>query len=356
MSRLLQALKNLEARSPKPAAGKGLLTHLADKYRPPAPDPPPPVSQIPANKPSPIELQPLDNPLAYLSAGLPTIVLPASAASDASQFVESSFAPVFVEEYSSALPRDEVLEPPRDVAELEPIDAPELREPANEPCVLPPVEVAAAAVPARLPTLLERTVRRTLADPQRAEPFRQLADRLWHDLEQVGGRSILLAGIGPASETHEVVLHAAALLAERGEPILVLDADTAHRALTCQLDLAAGTGLAESLRSESDPLSQVQATSFPQLSIFPAGRGRLPDPASVLHRLSQLLETLESQYRLVLIDAGQTSELAAATLARLCDATYFVVRLGETEATQAQAALRDFRAAGARVLGSIATS
>ncbi len=69
-----------------------------------------------------------------------------------------------------------------------------------------------------------------------------------------------------------------------------------------------------------------------------------------------MLQTLESEYRLVLIDGGRTSELAAATLARLSDATYFVIRLGQTEASLAQAAVRDFRAAGARVLGCIATS
>jgi Mrp family chromosome partitioning ATPase len=72
--------------------------------------------------------------------------------------------------------------------------------------------------------------------------------------------------------------------------------------------------------------------------------------------MAAVVQTLEARYRLVLIDGGRTSDPAAATLARLSDATYFVVRLGETGVAAAQAAVSDFRAAGARVLGCIATS
>jgi Mrp family chromosome partitioning ATPase len=60
-------------------------------------------------------------------------------------------------------------------------------------------------------------------------------------------------------------------------------------------------------------------------------------------------------YGLVLIDGGQAGSELSAVLARQADATYLVVELGAVEASQAQAALRDLRAAGGRVLGCIAT-
>jgi Mrp family chromosome partitioning ATPase len=100
----------------------------------------------------------------------------------------------------------------------------------------------------------------------------------------------------------------------------------------------------------------LRPTAFEFLSVLPFGQARLADPAAAANRFAAILQSLEESHRLVLIDGGRSSELAAATLARLADATYFVIRLGETEAAQAQAALRDFRAAGARVLGCIATS
>ena len=82
----------------------------------------------------------------------------------------------------------------------------------------------------------------------------------------------------------------------------------------------------------------------------------LPDPAAVANRLASLVQSLEEEFRLVILDGGRTTDRAAAPLARLCDATYFVVHLGDTESSQAQRALRDFRATGARLLGCIATS
>jgi tyrosine-protein kinase Etk/Wzc len=232
------------------------------------------------------------------------------------------------------------------------------REAAPAPVASPSEQVipTRTARPPRLPTLIERAIRQTLGDEQRSEPFRQLADRLKADLDQVAGRSILVTGIGPASESHEAVLHAAAILAEAGEPVLIIDGDATRRTLTSQLELASGTGLAELARGEEPDTDPIQPTSFENLSALPFGKVRMPDPAAAANRLTTLVQSLERSYRLILIDGGRTADPATAELSRLCDATYFVVRLGETEATVAQAALRDFRAAGARILGCIATS
>jgi Mrp family chromosome partitioning ATPase len=382
MSRLLQALKNLEARVEKPAArpqatakpasGKGVLAHLAEKFHAPAPDPPPARAALecPA-RPTLIEKRSADHPLAYLSTGVPTILLQPRPATEADLPAES-FAPVFVNELLPAsgagivpavLPSAVPTSTPEHSPVSEPVVAHEspLAELAtvpistapSSPAESPPAESPPIAI--RQPTLIERTVRRTLADPSRSEPFRQLAERFWSDLEPSGSRTVLLAGIGPASETHDVALHAAALLAERCE-VLVVDADAAHRTLTCQLDLSDARGLADVVESDGNWSPWIAPTTLSGLRVLPFGKARLRDAAASANRLAATLQALESDYRFVLIDGGRSSELAAATLARLCDATYFVVRLGETEAAMAQSAVRDFRAAGARILGCIATS
>jgi len=368
MSRLLQALKNLEARPPtKTTSGRGLLAHLADKYRSPSPDPPQSTHSHPsdAGRPSPITPQPHDNPLAYLSAGLPTIQVQTPPAAPEVSAPEVCPPPPLSNHFAPA-----VAPPPPATAVtdaestlramqelLDKVAPPDNAGPVAPP--VPPSEPRATVRPApplRQPTLLERAIRRTLAEPQRSEPFRQLADRLKADLDQVAGRSILIAGVGPASETHEVILQAAAILAEAGEPILVIDGDSSRRTLTSQLELREGTGLAELAHGEEPDSDPICATSFDNLSVLPLGKVRLPDPAAVANRLAAIVQSLEESYRLVIIDGGHTGERAAPALARLCDATYFVVRLGETEAAHAQSALRDFRAAGARLLGCIATS
>ena len=105
-----------------------------------------------------------------------------------------------------------------------------------------------------------------------------------------------------------------------------------------------------------DPLLLVEPTAFDELSLLPIGARGAGEPASSANRLAAVVQSLESRFRLVLIDGGRADDAGAATLARLSDATYFVIRLGETGAAAAGAAVSEFRAAGARVLGCIATS
>ncbi len=87
---------------------------------------------------------------------------------------------------------------------------------------------------------------------------------------------------------------------------------------------------------------------------LPAGLCQPPGPAAT-ERWAKVLEQLSASFDCVLIDAGRTSDSAATHLARVADATYLVVQLGTVETSEAQKALADFRAAGARVLGCIAT-
>ncbi|MCI0359332.1 MAG: hypothetical protein L0211_12710 [Planctomycetaceae bacterium] len=394
MSTLVQALKNLEAKSITETSRKTVLNHLADKSRTPSPDPPASTSSDVSDprQPSPIGPLPADSPLAYLSAGMPTVVLQqkpsASAGSSnsaatvgATAGLPSSAAPVSA--YSA------VIDPPGATSSTS--SAVAIEEPrrtntttqgataglpssAGSPGATAgstssafPIEdprrtntttlsPRLTARPPRPPTPLERTVRRILSEPERAESFRQLADRLKADLDQITGRSIVFAGIGPASETYEVVLHAAAILAEAGEPILIIDGDVVRRSLTKGLELTQGTGLVELARGEIPDSDPIQELTLTNLSILPAGMAKMPAPASTTERLTSLIQSLEGSYRLVIIDAGRASDRTAASLARLCDATYFVARLGETEAFHAQSALKTFRAAGARLLGCVATS
>jgi Mrp family chromosome partitioning ATPase len=383
MSQLLKALKNLEARTPKPAAGAGLLAHLKEAPRAPSADPPPQREEPPSepepepeqpqpaarapSKPTPLARQALEGPLAHLAAGMPTVVFsrPEPEPEPAPEPMPEPEVPADI------APRANITERlPPSVTAPAPVEPAPVEEPPPPSAALQPSEEPADALPApptpesaippapagRQPTLIERTVRRTLADAERSEPFRQLADRLRTDMEKSGGRTVLITGVGQASETHEVILHVAAVLAERGQPILVIDADAARRSLSEQLELADRAGLAEAVHASRDPLLLVESTALDELSLLPFGAAAAGEPATSANRLSSVVQSLEARFRLVLIDGGRASDAGAATLARLSDATYFVVRLGETGAAAGQSAVSEFRAAGARVLGCIATS
>ena len=323
MSRMLQALKNLEARSVRPAAPLGRLAHLADKSR----------TARAIAPPAPVEVEDLTTPAMISPA--PTLIAEPEYSSLASVAPPVSMGSFFVAENFAPTLSLPVAEP---IAEVAPMSAPE------------PIET-----PVRPASALERTVRRTLADPQRSEAYRQIAARILGESAELNARSLVLVGVGTQSDTHELLLHVAAVLAEEGREVLLIDADLASRRLSAALDFPDGRGLAEILLDELPPHRLIQATAIEGVSMLPGGKRSLSLDGRA-NRLSSLIDDLESKTRLILIDGGRTSDPAALAVARLAGGAYFVVRLGATDAAEAQAALRQFRQSPARVLGCIATS
>ena len=333
MARMLQALKNLAARSPRPASGGGLLAHLAAV---PVPAPPAPNEPARSATESVEQASELIDGLAGsrpTPAPLPVLLQAQSVVVESPASYEDLPASVFVAE---SLPAESVV----------------VRSPPSAARRGKHDSFGAA----RTPTNCERSVRRTLSDPSRSQPLMQLAHRLARDIEQTTSKTVLWIGIGESAGGHETLLPAAALLAaEQSGRTLLIDADLARRPLSEALEFGQEPGLAELLKNDDPPLGRCQPTAFDKLSLLPSGLLRHSDISAAGPRLESVLKNLAAEFSLVLIDGGRSADLAATALARLADATYFVVQLGVVEACEAQAALRDFRAAGARVLGCVAT-
>jgi Mrp family chromosome partitioning ATPase len=215
--------------------------------------------------------------------------------------------------------------------------------------------LAPARPATRPPTGAERAVRRTLGEPHRRQPPADLAARLRQDAHKTGSRTFVLAGIGAESSTHETALHVASLLAEEGGRVLLIDGDLARRLLSTDLDYLQEPGLSNFSRDSTALGDLLQPTGQSGLSFLPVGTQRFADLDASADVLVRSVGQLAAHYDLVLVDGGRTGDSSLPTLARLCDATYVVVQLGAVEASQAQQALRGLRAAGARVLGCIAT-
>jgi Mrp family chromosome partitioning ATPase len=364
MARMLQALKNLEARSARPAA-KGAAPRDAKA----APEPQlaattaveqRPQARLDSDAPAADEL-----PGAWVHparrANAPTLAKPALpqpppvAEWPAIESTSTGFASALLPAWPSELTAPHA-------AEVKASDAEAALPPVYMPLVPDPPAATRSASPAivaatkRVACNLERQVARTLSDPARSRPLRELADRLRHDARQTNSKTLVLMGVGPASTTGETLLYAATLLASeaRGD-VLLVDADFARRGLTEGLEFGRDAGLAELLLYASSPGEHCQSTARANLAFLPAGQARHVDLSAAGPRLEQAIRQLASRFSCVLIDGGRSGDLAAAALARQADATYLVVQLGSVETSIAQRALRDLRAAGARVLGCIAT-
>ncbi|MDX1947029.1 MAG: hypothetical protein SFU86_16630 [Pirellulaceae bacterium] len=369
MSRMLQALKKLEARSAWTAVPSAPVLRLddaitavgeADSSAPAVGTP----SAVEAIAPPPA-IGIAQETVAPFPAVAPAIVVQPLPAFLAALSEHSGYGAVVVEAPRLEIPQPRPAAPPASKSATASTATPPV--PAPEPVVAATVQSAGPASPTAAPaskqlaptrqfSSLERTVARALADATQAEPYRQTAQRLAEAAQEIAGHSLLLVGVGAASETHDVTLHTAAALAEQHGPVLVVDADLARRGLTDQLNLADVRGLAELLRGDCPAADAIQATMLTGVSILTPGRAGLMLTSSTAERLPAVFDKLAADFRLILIDGGRTGEPGVLELARVCDATYFVVRLGSTEAAQAQAALREFRSSAARVLGCIATS
>jgi len=339
---MLQALKNLEARSalagPRPAV---------QASHPPAGAPD--ASESPTSEELlPLRVRPLRRPESTPALQSPTVVIEKVqmqlATAFDSMFVADAAPPAIEPRPVQPLADESVaIAPP--VAEVEPLAAPAAESPA--------VRSSRASQTAATP--LERSVRRTLGDAVRVQPLLDLAERIRRDVEQAGGKTVLLVGVGPESSSHETALYTAAALGQRMDNVLLIDADVSRQPLSVGLERAQQSGLADLLPSQESPHSSCRPTALSGLSLLPSGRARHADLSASGPRLEDVLRQLSGEFSLVILDGGRTADLAASALARLCDATYFVVQLGAVETSEAQNALRDFRAAGARVLGCIAT-
>ena len=206
----------------------------------------------------------------------------------------------------------------------------------------------------REPTFYEQRIRESLARPSHAKLYANLVERLQQDFRGSDGRTLLFTGVGQPSRGDELLSHIAALFAQQGTEVLLVDADFQRASLTAGFGSTTLCGLQNCLGTSANWHDQLIPTSFPQLSFLPVGRGNLNVMEAAL-ALDGVIEEMSHRFGLVLIDGGESAGGLQTAFARACDATYFVIRLGATDARSAEAALRKFRAAGARVMGCVAT-
>jgi Mrp family chromosome partitioning ATPase len=286
-------------------------------------------------------LPPLNSPprgTAGPSVTAPTFAAPAVA------------APTFTESAAALAPAAERRELPF-AAEL---TATELT--AADLSVAEPLATSPLPTARREATALERAVRKNLSDAARAAPYRQLAERLAREIRPGNGNCLLFTGVGTQSTADEMLAHVAAALAEAQDDVLLVDADFARSGLSKGLGCGQAMGLAEVVSQRHDWRELLVATASEHLYLLPAGQLGLSNPAAAADELAKLLEQAERQFHSVLVDGGAAGDLISQALARLCDATYFVIRLGSTDAPEAQSALERYRSLGARVLGCVATN
>jgi Mrp family chromosome partitioning ATPase len=334
MARMLQALKNLEAKEIRPQTNRPASA---------------PAAAAVAAKPSVGATTSADTSSA--AAVAPRIMevvdkLDAVVAHELSGITAPISSPAFAPTPDLAFTGFAYVGQPRTDAALVP-------SPATLQVIQPAAKAAPAFPAVKAPCELERQIKRTLNDRIRSQPLVDLVDRLVRDMEQSESKVLAFVGLGASDDLHFPILQAAMALAEkRSKRVLLIDGDVARRALSDGLEYGRCPGLGELSAGIAQVANVCQATATKQLLFVPAGQMQPAMDSATEEALEKALGQLKVNFDCVLIDAG--GELASA-LAQASDAAYLVVELGAVETNTAQAALARLRAAGARVLGCIAT-
>ena len=238
-------------------------------------------------------------------------------------------------------------------------------EEQDPPGPMPEAPVAEAPVSEESPEAAslpesDRQVRRLLSplDEEHQEPFRQLARNVLAHLSP--GRPAVLMFTSPddgAGKTGMLAALAVALAEEVAEDVIVVDANLRSPALANDFGIWAEAGLVEVLTGEKGWREVVRQSSAKHLSVLPGGR--FPgdgEPLPEDSKLASLLETLRRSHRLVLVDTASLRYPEVAPLSGLCDGTYLVIALGQTECNAARQAARLIKRCGGRLLGCVLTN
>ena len=191
---------------------------------------------------------------------------------------------------------------------------------------------------------------------EHARAYGELAENILAQLSP--GRSAVLMFTSPGDgevKTEMLIPLAAALAQQSTGEVLLVDGNLREPALAGYLGMEATAGLANVLLGTMNWQQVVRHTVIPRLSMLPGAK--LPvshGDAPEQWNLRPLLEELRSEYRLVLIDASSLAHGEVAPMGSDCDGTYLVVRVNHTSGRAVRDCLRVIEACGGHLLGSIA--
>ncbi len=144
---------------------------------------------------------------------------------------------------------------------------------------------------------------------------------------------LLLVTSSVAGEGKSVLsANLAAVLAQGGHRVLLVDADLHRPALAERLGLVSGTGLSQYLCDDRQLEAILEVASLPKLHLLTSGPvPRFPADLLASERMQQALQRWRASYDFIVLDSPPVLPLTdPVVLARLADATLVVARLGVT--------------------------
>ncbi|WP_341312396.1 polysaccharide biosynthesis tyrosine autokinase [Paraburkholderia sp. IMGN_8] len=187
------------------------------------------------------------------------------------------------------------------------------------------------------------------------EGLRGLRATLQFGLVDAPNRVVAITSPAPSDGKSFLCANLAALIAESGKRVLLIDADLRRGRLAQYFGRSPNGGLTELLTGQVDLEVAARATGVDGLHFIAAG-AYPPNPSEILtsSRFSEILARFEQEFDLVIVDTPPLLAVAdAAVVANIAGSTVLVMRAGMHSEHNVTDALKKLRRARARVVGGV---
>ncbi len=188
-----------------------------------------------------------------------------------------------------------------------------------------------------------------------AEAFRLLRTNLEFSGAGKPLQVLLVSSAGPGEGKSTVACNLAAVLAQSGKHVVLVDADLRRPSIHKHLGISNRLGLSNLFRNEGLSFQDVsQAIPDTSLSVITSG-ALPPNPAELLgsEKMLHILDELKKQADYVVIDSPPSLVTDAQLLAAHADGILVVLRPGKTSGESIHTAVEQYQRVGGHILGVV---
>ena len=196
-----------------------------------------------------------------------------------------------------------------------------------------------------------------LSDPNdlAIEALRSLRTSLHFAMMEASNKVLMVSGPSPGVGKSFVTANLAAVLAQTGQKVVVIDADMRKGHMHRFFDNRNDEGLSDYLSGQKEQETVIQTTKMENLAFIPRGQVP-PNPSELLmhNRFKSLMKSLSGQYDIVLVDTPPILAVTdAAIVGQLAGSSLIVTRFGVNSVKEIDITLTRFAQNNVEIKGAI---